>query len=294
MGLSGPALADWRDEVGSFRVAIAAMDDPQAAALRMEPFRLALEQALGLPVEIVTMRDFPAIVEAASRSRIEYAVYSASAHAAAFARCECVEPLVTATFADGSAAYRQILVARSDGPASLEQMRGRKIAMVEGSALGGGMLALHELKKAGLDIEGGAAIRLPFPDSAAAMASLADGSADALLGWSSAPGEPEASPARGTLRQIAERAGEGSPGVKVIWESSPVPHPVHAVRKNLAGEAKTILRSVLGNLFATDPLAYDAVEPYFGGGFVAARQSQFDALVAMFRETGMTAGPDGR
>jgi phosphonate transport system substrate-binding protein len=288
--LCGPALADWRDEIGSFRVAVAATEDAEAAALRAEPFRMALEQALGLPVEIVPMRDFPAMIEAASRSRIEYAVYSASAHAAAFARCECVEPLVTATFADGSDHYRNILIVREDGPADLARLRGGKIAVIEGSAVSGRMLAAFELKKAGLDLAGGGATQVSYPDGAAALAAFADGAVDAMLGWASAPGDSSQEQPRGTLRQMAELQGEKAPGVRVLWQSSPVPHNVHAVRKNLAGEAKNILRSLLGNLFDSDPLAFDAVEPNFGGRFIAARQSQFDPLVAMFRETGL-AGP---
>jgi phosphonate transport system substrate-binding protein len=287
LALAGPANADWREEMGSFRVAVAAAQDAQATAARIEPFRLALEQALGLPVEIVTMRDYPAIIDAAARSRIEYAILSASAHAAAYASCECVEPLVTATLANGGSAFTQQLIGRSDGPADLAALGGRKIAVVETGSVGGVMLAGHALRKAGLDLEGGAATLLPFPDTGAAIRALADGSADALLGWSSAATDPRTGASPGTLRQISELGG-ATFKTRVLWESSPIPHRVHAVRKSLAGEAKTILRSLLGSLFDTDPVAYDAVEPDFGGGFLAARQSQFQQLVDMFRQAGLS------
>ncbi len=82
----------------------------------------------------------------------------------------------------------------------------------------------------------------------------------------------------GTLGQIAG-LGDSAFAAKVIWQSSPIPYRIHAVRKTLAGEAKTILRSLLAGMFDLDPVAYDAIEPDFGGGFVAARQSQFAPLV---------------
>ncbi len=81
--LARPSLADWREEIGTFRVAITASEDARQDIARSEPFRLALERALGLPVEIVAMRDFPAMIDAAARSRIEYAVFSAMAYGAA-------------------------------------------------------------------------------------------------------------------------------------------------------------------------------------------------------------------
>ncbi len=75
--------------------------------------------------------------------------------------------------------------------------------------------------------------------------------------------------------------------MEIIWRSSPVPHRVHAVRKNLDGEAKNILRGLLGQMFGNDPVAYDSIEPMFGGGFITARQSQFEPLAQMFREKGL-------
>jgi hypothetical protein len=40
-------------------------------------------------------------------------------------------------------------------------------------------------------------------------------------------------------------------------------------------------------MFGNDPVAYDSIEPMFGGGFITARQSQFEPLAQMFREKGL-------
>lgn len=288
LALAGPARAEWREDMGSFRIAVTAPQDARAAAGRIEPFRLALEQALGLPVEIVTMRNYRSVIDAVSRSRVEFAVLSASAYAAAYASCECVEPLVAATLSGGGQSFRQQLIVKNDGPQDLQALKGRKLAVVEAGPVGGSMLAMHELKEAGLDVETAAASVSSHADSKAAIAALSGGSVDALLGWSPDAGDQEQGVSRGTLSQIAE-LGEAAFEAKVIWQSSPIPYRIHAVRKNLAAEAKTILRSLLGTLYDTDPVAYDAIEPDYGGGFVAARQSQFAPLVKMFREAGLSA-----
>ncbi len=293
VALCGPVRAEWREEIGSFRVAVAAIQDARAVAARIEPFRLALEKALGLPVEIVTLRNYRAVIDALSRSRVEFAVFSASAYAAAYASCECVDPLVAATFSGGGQSFRQQLLAKPGGPKDLEALKGGTIAVVESGPVGGLMLAKHELREAGFDIEAGAATLSGHANSKAAIAALADGSADALLGWKPDRENEEEGNSRGTMRQIAE-LGDSPFAAKVIWQSSPIPYRIHAVRKSLDAEAKTILRSVLASLFDTDPVAYDAIEPDYGGGFIAARQSQFAPLVEMFREAGLSAQPDTR
>jgi len=232
------------------------------------------------------MRDVPAMVEAAARSRVEYAVLSAMAYSAAYARCQCVEPLASAMFADGDASFRQVLLVRAGGPRDLAALANGSVGLVENTAAGGAMLATHELRKAGLDVEASGARLVKFARSEEAVSALADGKIDALIGWSSMTGEASQGYSRGTTRQIAERP-QGSFETEIIWQSSPVPHRVHAVRKNLDGEAKTVLRGLLGPMFENDPVAYDSIEPVLGGGFVTARQSQFEPLVQMFREMGL-------
>jgi phosphonate transport system substrate-binding protein len=283
--VAGPSRADWREDMGTFRVAIAADGNAALAAARAEPFRLALEKAMSMPVEIVTARDFGALIEAAGRSRIEYAVVSSTAFAALMASCECMEPLVLASSGDGASSFEAQLIVRGDGPAKVDGLRGKKIGVVGGRTIGAPMVAFHEIRSAGLDAEGGEAEIVTLATASDAVEALARGTIDAMLGWS-AVGGTGGNESNGTQRMIAARAGGAFP-YRILWRSAPIPYRVHAVRKDIAGEAKTILRNTVTGLFGSDPVAYDAIEPYFGGGFVAARSAQFDALAEMFRSKGI-------
>ena len=96
------------------------------------------------------------------------------------------------------------------------------------------------------------------------------------LGWKPDAGDQDDGPSPGTLSQIAG-LGDSAFAAKVIWQSSPMPYRIPAVRKTLAGEAKTILRSLLVGLFAKAGLTnmtYCAsrirVRDTFGGLFRAA------------------------
>jgi phosphonate transport system substrate-binding protein len=290
--LATPAHADWREDLGTFRVAIAADGNAPLAAARAEPFRLALEKALAMPVEIVTARDYAALIEAAGRSRIEYAVLSSTAFAALIASCECMEPLAVASSGDGATGFEVLLMVRGDGPITLEDLKGRKIAVIGGTAVGAPMVALHEIRAAGLDAAAGQAEIVTLATASDAIEALARSEVDAIIGWG-ALGGLGGTERVGTERMIATRSA-GSFAYRVLWRSTPIPNRVHAVRKDLAGEAKTILRSTVTGLFGSDPVAYDAIEPFFGGGFVAARSSQFDALAELFRSKGLGNTGAGR
>jgi len=281
LALVSPAAADWRDGMGAFRIGMLAGNDIQVSVAAAEPFRLAVEEGLGVTVEIFAARDYPALIDAAASGRIEYAVFSAAAYAAAFNRCDCLEPLVVARSADGTQGWNAVIITRTGGPADAASLKGRSIAAIDSPAFGALEVTLRQLRAAGADLEAEAALQR-FPDGDSAIAALRDGKADALVGWSSLTGDPSTGYSRGTLRRIAEIEGSASQ-YRIAWESLPVPNRVHAVRKSLPGEARTRLRGILTAMFEADPVAYDAVEPVYGGGFVAARQGQFDALAALIR-----------
>ena len=282
----GPAKADWRDDLGAFRVGIVAEGNLRRAVARTEAFRLALEEALGVRVELFPARDYPALIDAAAGSRIEYAVLSASAYAMAWAMCECVEPMVIAQSGDGSAEFSQIVITRQDGAPDLGALDGQSVAAIGTKTAGGNLLALHELAQAGLDLDAEGAGLVAYDTNEEALAALAGGEAAAMIGWSSMRGEQAQGYTRGTLRHIVRREGSID-NYRIIWQSSTIPHRTHAIRKNLPAEAKTILRSLLTAMFDADPVAYDSIEPVFGGGFVAARQGQYGALVSMMRAKGI-------
>ena len=261
-----------------------------------EPFRLSVAEALGMPVEIVSFRDYPALVDSATRSRVEYAVLSAGAFSAAEAMCECLEPLVVSRAGDGTDSYRMVLIAPTTRTGGLTGFAGSRIGFVEpaaeGGIAGGNWIASREMAAAGLDIAAGQASRIVFGNSAEATAALEKGEIDALVGWSSMTGDPSEGYSRGTLRRLAALGGDPRQW-RVAWESTLIPHRVHAVPAKLPPEAKSALRNRLADLFNADPVAYDAIEPAFGGGFIAARPSQFRAMIDLLRSAGIGAGEGG-
>ena len=288
--INGACAEDWRTELGAFRVGIAGGSDLAGAAARAEPFRLALEEGLSMPVEIFATRDYPALIDAATRSRIEYAVLSPLAFAAVKKSCDCFEPLVAASSGDGTDSYRMILVASADGPSGPQGLQGAGVGAVRAGGAGGLDLSLLELAEAGLDLKQAPNRLVLFDDGTQLLSALRDGEISAMIGWSTLSGDPSEGYSRGSLQQLAATGGDISK-FRVIWQSTPIPYRVHAARSNLDAEAKTALRTLLPAMFKTDPVAYDSIEPVYGGGFVAARPSQFTALERLLPQDEQSAAP---
>lgn len=134
------------------------------------------------------------------------------------------------------------------------------------------------LKADGIEINRGDTVFLTADTPREAMDRFISGEGDALIGWSSLQGDIAAGYSRGTLKQLAERGGTAG-RYTVVWQSPAIPHRVHAVRKNLDGEAKRILRETLAGMFEDDPIAYDSIEPVYGGGFQTIPQSAFSGAI---------------
>jgi len=107
----------------------------------------------------------------------------------------------------------------------------------------------------------------------------------ALVGWRSISSDDEttAANARGTLARIAGLNGGSTQDYEIIWASPPIPNRPHVIRKRLDAETKRLLRDALGGMYNNDPVAYDSIEPVYGGGFVAARHASFSMLVDFVR-----------
>ena len=217
-------------------------------------------------------KNYRILINAHVAARIEYAIYSATAFATAWKMCECVEPLVLPKSSDGSDTYNSVVIASEDGPKSEEELATATLTGLSKSSFAGFRFAAFELANIGIELPD----NIKFADNGEdAVSQFVAGKYNALIGWSSLNGNPTEGYSHGTLKLVAELNGGTSLPYRIIWRSSAIPNRPHVIRKSLAGEAKSLLRETLIRMFESDPIAYDSIEPVFGGGFVAARQGQF-------------------
>lgn len=277
------AKAEWRKDIGVFRIGIISNDRSQEALDRLTPFKLAISEALNIEVDFFRARNATTLIDALANERIEYAIFSASSYATAWVSCECIEPVAVPRSKDSTDGYHTILISAPGGPSTLEAIQGNKIGVLSEKSITGASLAKHVL--AGKQISIGTD-QTPYTQKETADQTLnafLAGEFNLLIGWSSMTGDPAVGYSRGNLRQLSQKLSSSVRNYKVLWKSEQIPHRPHVMRKKLHGDAKKILRNTLIQMNEKDPVAYDSIEPVYGGGFVASRHERFNQLISLIK-----------
>jgi ABC-type phosphate/phosphonate transport system substrate-binding protein len=66
--------------------------------------------------------------------------------------------------------------------------------------------------------------------------------------------------------------------IAVIWRSDAITHGPFAVLRSLDEEAKRELQAYLVALDGAEPAAYDMLNPYYGGGYLAVEPDDYAGL----------------
>jgi phosphonate transport system substrate-binding protein len=277
------ALADWRDDIAVLRVGVMTGANASYRMAQLAPFKLYLESRLSVPVEIVAMPDYRALIDAQAASRLHYAIYSASAYAAAAQQCRCVEPIAVPVRAGGETGFHAVLVVRSDGPIrGLADAEGKRLALAGADSVAGRLLPLKALGDEGIDPSNFFAAIVDTENPEMAINALLAGDADIAAAWSSLAGDASAGYSFGVLTTLVADGGLSIDRIRIVWQSPLIPFGPHVVRSDLPEDLKALLSKSLADIAFEDPRALDAVDRSGGQGFAAADASLFAPLEALF------------
>ncbi len=277
-----PAHADWRDDIGTFRIGIVAEPGAGNTVPGLSALTRAYSMALGMKVEFLVAPDYATLIDAQAAGRVEYAIYSALAYAAAAERCGCVEPLVAPTDDDGATGIRSILITRDGKVPGPQAMAAHRIAVGPAESIAGWLLPLAELASAQISFSQASPFLERAPSASAAEAMLVENKADAIFGWTPSGSGSDAA-AGGTTARLTE-AGLPAGSLQVIWQSGLLRYGPHAVLKNLDPEAKRRLLVFLTNLKGQTPETYGLLEPRHSGGFAAVSHRDYAVAETILRE----------
>ena len=249
--LSAPeSRADWRKDLGTFRLGMVESTAHQLSPTELLKVRDAFSKTLSMPVEIIQMRDFPALIDAQASSRIEYAIYSAAAYSTAWISCECVTPLVAPVGLNGSIGTRTALfLDKSVSLANLATSKG--IAISGKDSLTAFGVPLSEFVSANGAMKGDETWLKFFDSADAAIAAIKSGVADAL--FASIPENQAIKQPLDPNDAVQNALLTSGRDFVTVWRSQVIPFGPHAIRKNLNPQVKDLLASFLVGLAASDP-----------------------------------------
>lgn len=258
------ALAGTAAAQESFRIGLVALHGEDAGVEGLAEIKAAYSRALSLPVEVLVARDYAALAEAHIAGRLDYAVYSATAYAAASRRCGCLIPVAAPIDDDGSVGLHSILIVRHDSAGEFG-----RLAVGPADSLATRLAPLASSQAAR---SAAAAGRLVEAESAAeAEAMFLGDKVDGFFGWMPATAASAGSPAR------LEAAGIDASGYRIAWRSEVLRYGPHAVRDDLPPELVQRLATLLEDAKG-DPALMRPVLRGHGGGFTSVTQEDYRAV----------------
>jgi len=277
-----PAFAGWQEDIGTFRIGIVAEPGGGNGIAGLGTLNDAFAKALGIKVEFLVARSYPALIDVQVSARIDYAVYSAAAYAAAYERCGCIEPLVAPTDESGALGIRSVLVTMDERLSSTSDLAGRRIALLPPDSMAGHQLPLASVSPNGRRLSGKESFFVAALSAEAAEAMLVEGSVDAVFGWEPAGPAASGEIEGGTLQRLMA-AGVDREALSVVWRSDVLRYGPHAVSTALDPEPRERLATFLTGLRQSDPVLYETLETRHLGGFAAASQADYSAALEVVR-----------
>jgi phosphonate transport system substrate-binding protein len=279
---ANPARADWREDLSTFRIGISATDAKSLTAVETGKLRSGYAAALNMPVEIVILRDYPALIDAQVSSRIEYAVYTSASYAAAWLLCECVEPLAAPVQTSGATGVSSVLVMNAAAIFTRLDLNGIKVGIPGRDSITGFAVPLAEYVIGTRALAPDERFFSMLPGMADTVSAFADGKIDGFFGWAyaDAAGTLAGSGIMGTGTEADFAAGGKTLEIKIPWKSSLLRFGPHAVRRNLDAEAKSALRNYLQGLDAEQIDLLSLLPPNDIAKFIPVSQDEYRSAIA--------------
>jgi len=258
---AGAARADYRDSVPALRIGLVETHVAAADPLKLEAVRLAFADALGIPVEIIRMGSYAALIDAHASGRVGYAIHSARSFAATEAVCGCVRAFRSPVAADGSTGFRSVLVVRDSVTIPVAEL---KVGYSNEASVSGWQIPHQAITAGSLE-----APKLVRGGSVASVVSLyRAGEIDGFFAWlPDVPGD-----AGSYLEQVfggwnqSEIKAAGP--LRLVWSSQRIPYGPHAVHRSLPADLVDALGVFLDEMASSAPGLLDIFEPVYGGGYV--------------------------
>ena len=277
---TGASAAGWRDGIEVLKIGVLAGGDASYRAAVLEPFRAYLQERIGLPVAIVPVGSYAALIDAQTGARSPPPAPPAPRRPRGGGPRPGGGGGAARGAAGGALGFHSILVALSDGPIrALSDARDRRLALAGEDSIAGRLIPMKELADAGIDPEAYFSQIVDASNPEAAIRGLLLGESDLAAGWSSLTGNYATGFDFGVLTKMVADGTLTMDRIRIVWQSRLVPFGPHVVRGDLPPELKSLLAAALRDIGTADPDALDAVDRlgFGGGGFAVPDQSLYAA-----------------
>jgi len=233
-----------------------------------------LSRVLGRDVALEVDTAYGPIVDGLADGRFDIAFTGAAGFASAWLRSSgAVEPLVSITDDEGHFGYYSVVLVRGDRPqATVADLAGARIAMVDPESTSGYQAPRYFLFEEGIEIETHFGEIVFAGEHSEAVARMLRGDADAAATW-------WVSDQSNSL----DGAGATAADVRIVWRGPLMPDALWSVRTDMPAGTREALAAAFMAIPAEAPDVLEAMEEEDILGFREVSLADYEPIIRMVR-----------
>lgn len=283
----GAAQAEeaWKAQVPELTLAVIPAENASGTTDRYAPLTEYLTKEIGVPVKLRVANDYAAVIEGQRAGNIQLAFYGPASFARAVMTGVKVEPLVNQKHETGVSGYYSVVYVRADSPyKTIDDLKGKSLALVDPNSTSGNQAPRFFLQKAGHDIEKQFGKTFYAGSHENAILALVQGTADAAANqyFSDTDTTVTRMAAKGMLKKPDGSQMKQS-DLRIVFKSEFLPEGPFAVLSSLPADLKQKIRQAFIELPTKDKAAFDKLSDGKDLGLEPVTQKDYQPIIEMLR-----------
>ena len=267
---------DWKAKYPELVLAVVPAENASGTVDRYTPLANYLAKELGTKVTLRVAADYAGVIEGQKAGQIHIGYYGPASYARAWmVSGGNVQPFVQETRGDGSRGYYAVVYVKKDAPIkSLEDLKGKKIGLVDPNSMSGTMAPTYFMEKEGKPISTyfGASIMTGSHENA--VLAVGNGQVDAAFNWWNSEGDSN-------LSRMAKKGVVKAEDFRVVWKSPLLPSSLHAYLNDMPADLKTAIQKAYLEMHTKDKAAFDKMSDGKDGPYAVATHKDYEETVAL-------------
>ncbi|KQP80490.1 phosphonate ABC transporter substrate-binding protein [Methylobacterium sp. Leaf117] len=284
--LAAPAAAqDWKVAYPELTLAVIPAENASGTTDRYAPMTAYLSKALGVPVKLRIANDYAAVIESQRAGNAQLAFYGPASFARAVMTGVKVEPIVNQRHNTGASGYYSVIYVRADSPyRTIEDLKGKNLALVDPNSTSGNQAPRFFLSKAGYPVDTFFGKTVYAGSHENAVLALVQGTVDAAANLYNTDTDTMVTrmAAKGMLKKPA-----GTPmsqaDFRVVFKSDFLPEGPFAMLSSLPDALKTTIRDALVALPTADKAAFDRLSDGKDQGLTPVTLKDYQPVIEMLK-----------
>lgn len=284
--LARPAAAqDWTAAYPELTLAVIPAENASGTTDRYAPMTAYLSKALGVPVRLRIANDYAAVIESQRAGNAQLAFYGPASFARAVMTGVKVEPIVNQRHDTGASGYYAVIYVRADSPyRTIEDLKGKNLALVDPNSTSGNQAPRYFLSKAGHPVDTFFGKTVYAGSHENAVLALVQGTVDAAANLYNTDTDTMVTrmAAKGMLKK-PDGSAMSQADFRVVFKSDFLPEGPFAMLASLPDALKAQIRAALVAMPTADKAAFDRLSDGKDLGLTPVTLKDYQPIIDMLK-----------